>query len=366
VRRIGLTVIGIYLSLAFHLPAASGYLLPAQTVNSALVQSSPPEVLIYYSNATAPDAREQNDYRQIVQWLYDSEEPRLIEIAKEFEFDLSHFPLMVDRDLRAIEGSLSQASGTLAGVIVASNPLAREGKLKVWRYPENKFREIPLQLPRSTDAVTQSNPLASRTALETVLSRAKLVFDPQVYPFILVTKSHGTADLLMTPRLVTPAVLGKDQVLALARGEAPLDHPRPGVSKSDFIEILNDLNKSPPMRFSLIFLESCESGSELLELPNLPNNIGTIIATDDTGAQSNTISYDVLLTQINHAPKTSASRQFLDYLNQRAKILNPYPVWGRFRFHLARFVQARGLYFVPLLLFVVYFAWNRSRRLSSG
>ena len=337
------------------------YLRPPQIVNSALLSNHRPEVLIYYSNATAPDSREQDDYKQIIYWLYDSEEPRLLEIAREFEIDLTHFPLMVERDIRALENDLPATYSSLAGVVIATNPLARKGRIRVWRYPGREFGDVPIALPSANDPVVQSNPLSSPSTFEAILDQAKTLFDPSKYAFILVTKSHGTADLLMTPRLVTPANVGRKQILALARGEASLERPRPGISKADFVRVLQRLQSTPSMAFSLIFLESCDSGSELLDLPGLPINVGAIVATDDTGAKSYTISYEILLDRIKADAGSSPSTVFLRYLEERAQVINPYPTWNPIRVHLLDFVESRGLYLLPLLLFLAYFLWDVSR-----
>jgi len=62
-----------------------------------------------------------------------------------------------------------------------------------------------------------------------------------------------------------------------------------GITKAEFLDVLPQIDRSGKMDFSLIFLESCDSGSRLLDSQTFPN-IGTIIATDDTSAQSNTFS----------------------------------------------------------------------------
>lgn len=347
---------------AFYPLKARSYLAPPLTVNPGLLAGAQP-VLIYYSNATAPDAREQEDYRKIISWLYDSGEASLIEIAQQFELDLTHFPLMVGRDLEAIENSPKSATGALAGIVVATNPLARDGKIEMWKYPAQSFERVKLRIEPPSNVIDRSNPLATRAGLEAVLNWTSERFDPKKYSFVLFTKSHGTEDLLFTPRLVTTADLGKDSILSIARGETSLGYKRPGISKSEFLRLIQNFGEKVGMKFSLIFLESCDSGSQLLGQGNLPSNIGAIIATDDTGAQAYTLSYVTLFRRLYSESRGQPATTIIwNYLNERVNTINPAPTYRRIKFHATHFLQARGIYFLPLI--VVAFFWFKSRKLT--
>jgi hypothetical protein len=341
----------------------AAYLNPPLVVNSAIRDSRAHEVLIYYSNGTAPDDRELEDYHSVIGWLYDSGDPKLAELAREFELDLTHFPLMVGRDLGAIEGSLSRADSSLYGIILATNPIAREKRVRVWKPTGKGFSNVPLAVRAGDSDVERSNPLATRVGLEAVLRAAGTIFDPKTYNFILVIKSHGTEQLLLTPRLVTPAALGREGILAIARGSATLGNVRPGVTKSDFTGILSDLDRNLGMRFSLIFLESCESGAQLQESGDLPSNIGTIVSTDETGAQSNTISYETYFDRLYGGLEKgqTPSSILLRYLEERRAVLNPHPTASRIKFHFLNFLGARGIYFIPLLLLLGFTFLQRVR-----
>jgi hypothetical protein len=360
-QQIGIIV---FVALLVWCADAFAYLVPAVTVSPALRTNHLPEVLIYYANATDPDDQEREDYRQIIEWLYDTEDPALIEIATQFESDLTHFPMMVDRDLRAMDDSLSNANGALAGIVVVTNPLARNQRARVWRYPQKTFETAPMPIAQEEGSL-RSNPLAAVSGLNAVLSLAANLFDPATHHYILITKSHGTDEFALTPRLVTPSSLGRERVLAIARDQATLDHPRPGVTKTQFAAALERFGRSAHMIFSFIFLESCDSSSGLT---TLPANVGTIVATDDSGAQSNTISYDRLFGEM-YSPglsqRDSPSDVLERYLARKMAVLNPHPTVSRLKAStIQAAVRLRLLFFLPLVLLLIGTAVRRVRGLK--
>jgi len=152
--------------------------------------------------------------------------------------------MMVSRDLEAIQNSFASATGALAGLVIATNPLARNGAIEFWEYPGKSLQRALLKIAPNSSEIERANPLATRAGLEGVLNWVGTRFDPRKHSFILFTKSHGTDDLLLTPRLVTRASVGRTRILSIARGETALGYSRPGVRKSEFLEIIGALGKA--------------------------------------------------------------------------------------------------------------------------
>ncbi|MFO7903039.1 MAG: hypothetical protein ACQESR_27055 [Planctomycetota bacterium] len=75
---------------------------------------------------------------------------------------------------------------------------------------------------RMTFVFLTSNPLARPEMFERALRQACRWFDPATHDFVLVTKSHGNAEMALTPRLVVRASeTTKEELLAVATGALP-------------------------------------------------------------------------------------------------------------------------------------------------
>ena len=325
-------------------------------MNPALETRSKPEVLLYYANETAPDKPGMDNYRQIIYWLYDSGEPDLLEIARQFEFDLTHFPLMVDRDLKAITSlpqTLQQAAG---GVIIATNRLAQHGKILVWRPKMSTFTETPISFPQSNNLLSGAL-LSERTALRAVLVKAQTLFPPSYYRYTLLLKSHGSDEFVLTPRMVIDAKnAGKETVLDIARGRKTPEKQRPGVTKEQFFSLLKEMDR---MEFPLVFLESCDSGSKTT---HIPHNIRTLFTTAETGGKSYTIDYELLFAQKS---TQSVSQLMRVYLTNKQKQLRPYPIVSTWYNRTVNAIISVGLYFVPLVIILLIALARRILRCQS-
>ena len=284
------------------------WLVSVAVVGSAVVvlrsyfQDERPEVLIYYSNETAPTPEEGENYRQMIAWL-NSGNIEHQKAAATLNRDLDVFHQEVDAELTAIGKHLS-TSRQGPNVVIFTNRLARSGSMLVSRVGESKFHSQSFTVDESDNYISQSNPLASPATFKQALQSVMEHFDPHKYRYVLITKSHGNQELAMTPRLVVRhEETDREEILGLFKGDLDEDELPEwtkvtlGTTKEDYFAVLSELGKSHGMQFSLVVMESCKSSpSETGGDYQLPSNVDHLLATLGLNCEYYSFDYGEVLT----------------------------------------------------------------------
>lgn len=322
---------------------------PAHLAETALSRAAKPEVVIYYSNETSPDQRESQNYETITHWLSSSGEAPALKVVGQLTRDLREFPMAVDQETDALTHS---RGADPRAVIIFTNRLVRSGKFLVKETGPAKDTAIPP--PKFISYILTSNPLASPETLQLALTETAKLFDPKLFDFVLITKSHGTSKLALTPRLAVRAEeTNQQQLLALLRDEngnhedVPWIRNRLGIPKEELFSILNNAGKKDGMFFRLVFLESCSSELSQSDTPQtaiqMPTNVASLVTTHGE-TPYRTVDYASLLKDPAHEAFSAKLEKQLSALSQESKTQRKGSSMWRFLYYLP--LAALGVYFL--------------------
>jgi len=252
------------------------------------------EVLIYYANENSPNEAEARNYATISDWLRSTENQKLRKLAESLDRDMRQFPAAVDAEIVVFRGSLPKWQG--GGGAVLTNRLVRSGKFLVWRPGQTGFEEVPIAVPATDHLVLAANPLSRPEVFALALREIGRQFDPARHEFVLVTKSHGSRKMALTPRLVVRAAdVSREELLAFAAGERPAGGPpswaeRVGIPRPQYFALLAEAG-TEGMRFPLVFTESCEGVLDQELKVQLPENVGRMYTTGHEEARYQNLDY---------------------------------------------------------------------------
>lgn len=257
------------------------------------------EVLIYYANETAPDVSEAENYATIMGWLRSSGDAGHRRVAEQLERDVGIFAKAVDVESAEIMlETLSLKSGP--EVVIFTNRLVRDGTCLIWKRGAERFETIAFVPPDTDHLVLKSNPLSDRDVFTRALALVAEQFPPPLHRFVLITKSHGSREKALTPRLAVRAEeTNREELLKVASPDTPDDElpswvGRLGVSKADYLTTLAEAGQQRDMRFSLVFLEACEAATEEVGPDRLPPNVDRLLLMRQNSNYINILWADVL------------------------------------------------------------------------
>lgn len=321
--------------------------------NADLGNSAKKTVLIYYANETAPDQAEAQNYERLIQWLESSPNPKVKHISESLKGDLDKFHKVVDFEIATITKHLKEhRSQPEMAIAVFTNRMTRKGKFELMRSGQNAPEQVAFTVPSLNGLIYKANPLSHPIVFQSALAAVSQQFSPQQHQFVLVTKSHGGAEFVISPRVVLDvsqveresllARLDRDvagmttqpgsgalkasksstsldtwkseTILDTWKSETILatdatvnaeplegDPPRIGVSKQSYVTALLQVMDATGMEFPLLFIEACRSQLEEVEIRELhggQKRIGRLYTSDLTGLHYTTVDYDRVFQRV--------------------------------------------------------------------
>ena len=227
-------------------------------------------VLVYLANETRPSPAGAHNLEVVSGWLRATGDASASEAAASLDRDRKQFPAAVDRDVAALREQ------SLAAAFVATNESVRRGAVWLRQRPGGGLdAELAFAAPMASgDPVVDDHPLAQRDVLRRVLAAVGANFPADRHHVVLVVKSHGVDDLVLTPRLtVRHASSSATEVLARVRGTSHPGRHLDGVCREDLFAELRDSG----MQVALLVLEVCGGGAGL-EIASLPANVRAVAA----------------------------------------------------------------------------------------
>lgn len=256
-------------------------LVPARPATSAVHRS---RILIYYANETTPEAATSDNDKLLLATLRKSHSPLGRAIAEDVVADTRLFPAAVEREVQNLTTSARRAHVDL---IVFTNELTLKGEYLVYRagLPHPRTLRLPA-MPPVKDSILATSPLARPEVFERALDTAVSLYPPDSVDAVLITVSHGTADMAMVPRVNTDLSVGTPAEL-IARLSA-VDSPIPtwaalqGTSKVEYWRRIANATIGRGVRLALVFRAACASGIwSWREFSEWPQNMDAIAHTEN-------------------------------------------------------------------------------------
>lgn len=253
--------------------AAASVFFSAETYPSKATLRPGDVAIFYYANDTLRTIESEPNYRRLFALLDKSNTETAIGLRRALKNDIDYFPNAIRREIAALEAFARSHDVPLA---IFTNGYARRG---VFLFADGARETRELAFPATLsgqDPVFRSAPLALasnfKVALETVGSMTPFVGRS----LILVTKSHGTNDLAMMPRVsVDYTKVAEADFLRQLSTDASADTPpwaiMQGITKRDYWRAIEAASSEKDLEIAVVFRDACASGlsgfGELVEYP---------------------------------------------------------------------------------------------------
>lgn len=311
------------------------------------------EVFIYYANENAPDEREAANYQTITGWLRSEGVAELDELADSLERDTSGFPAAVDEDIRVLQRRVSQSAQAPAAVVF-TNRGVRAGKYWIVFPGKADIEEAPIEPPQYEHLVLASNPLTTAESLARCLREVGRRFPAKQHQFVLFTKSHGTEELAMTPRLVVRADdVDRDELIRFAlaaEGQQPTPAwaKRLGITREEYFAVLDDAGREMGMQFPLVSVVSCKGVLDQDLKIRLPANVHRFYATGNEQTKYRNLDFEAIFDRCQQGVSLADAME--EQLAKKFPGIKHSSFWHRWRF---------VLYTAPFLAWVIWMIVRR-------
>ncbi|MFO0888179.1 MAG: hypothetical protein U0790_03420 [Isosphaeraceae bacterium] len=289
------------------------------------------QVIVYYANETSLGLRRLRRVERRIERLRDCGEDAARAAADRVSADIETFPRTTYQQVVELQRVVRDhgIEAGLAGAVFLDNETARCGwfEAQAAGYPP---RKEPYRNLSACHRLLEDSPLSSPSALEAAFDVVSGLYSPADHEFLLVTRSHGTDVMAITPALpeatldlaiasypetkrsLEPSVEANPQDASdfgaaglgmfdlgagaglgvfygiggkgLLLGTPELaEKEGVGITKQDYLDILEDSGIRLGMRFGLVFMDSC--GSEIpRELAReVPENLAVLYGSTRDG-----------------------------------------------------------------------------------
>jgi hypothetical protein len=342
-----------------------GGLFAARASDGPSTQSGRHQLLVYYADETTAQAAQSENYAALLTILRGSSSPLAATLLAGIISDAEKFPLLVRRDIDALE---LQAKRLGFDVAIFTNALAFEGHY-LWYRAETgtaETRALPA-IPPTSSTILATSPISRPESLHAALFSVSALYPTNSLDIVLIINGHGGSDMALIPRvnadLSQPgaAAAMREMLASGDEGAAPAWAIPQGISKLAYWQILDDASSTFGVRFPLVFREACFSGlRSWTEFFAVPRSVGLI--ADSGGEDLNSWDFD-------YAQMLGTVSPGSDWIASLAAALEPHGIhintrstaWiGVLLITLQRIPIAA--FFAPLVLWLAWYAVATFRR----
>lgn len=336
IQPLRLLAVGACLLFAQFLPSASGS-----------------ELLVYYANETCLEGDAAENHRQFEQWLAALPTEKATNALKHLRRDREEFPAVVARETIAL-------ASAPVHVVVFQNALACQGVFleRTSGATSGFVRAAFPELLTSSDPVYRANPLSCAAGLDAALRAVhRLAQQRGIERLGFIIKSHGSAEMALTPRLTLwhTEVRAEELSSLLDRSTPDPGIAKRGVSGTELTERLNAFQKVWGRPVQFVFVETCRANAPALRL-GLDRGFQRIFAGASQKMDYHTLDYPAMLAAIAAAGSDDFLAGFARELKRHPRLIEhrliPWP----------QRLAANWVYFVPLALVLAWCAAVRLKR----
>jgi hypothetical protein len=276
----------------------------ARASDNPLSQSPRHQLLVYYADETAAQAAQSENYAALLTVLRGSSNPLAATVAAGIITDAEKFPLLVRRDVDALELQAKRLGFDLA---IFTNALAFEGQYLLFRAETGAAEtQVLPAIPPTSSTILATSPLSRPEYLHAALFSVSALYPTNSLDIVLIINGHGGSDMALIPRVnadlsQTGAAAAMREMLASDDNGAPPAWAMPqGISKLAYWQILEDSSSTFGARFPLVFREACFSGlRSWSEFFAIPRSVGLIADSGREDLNSWDFDYAQLLGNVS-------------------------------------------------------------------
>jgi hypothetical protein len=260
------------------------------------------QALIYYGNETSQQAAQSANYATLLSILRNSTSATAATLARNILSDATESSAVVRRDADAL---LAAARRLKFDLVVFTNDLALKGQFWSYRSATDALetRTLP-PIPQAASNVLATSPLSRPEVLRMAVLETGSLYPADSVDAVLIVNSHGSDEMLLMPR-VSADLSAAGSAEAFARQLQSDDEPSgpppewatlKGTDKLAFWHTVAQAGAAHGMRFPLIFLETCESGTATWsQWRAIPASVGRIAHTGGGSVYPAKLDYAALL-----------------------------------------------------------------------
>jgi hypothetical protein len=356
-----------------HRPGLIGFAALAATLYFACLGSAAEiqprhQLLVYYGNETPRAASESPNYTALLSILRQSPTALAATLLKGIEDDARNFPEVVQRDVDAL---LATASRLRISLAVFTNAMAlQQGYLFYSAIEGRTEKRVLSAYSESKDPILATSPLSRPDVFARALADASALFPPDSVDMVLITNSHGSANMALMPRVnvdvsrTTPQELLARLASVDDEQDAPAWAVQKGTDKAEYWRAVAAVSATRGVRFPLIFREACDSGlANWAEFFALPPSVARIAHSAGANLAPRDIDYATIFAP-SERPTQWISQLELGLQHRGVRVHSRFTIW------IWPLLESLGsipmmIYFVPLAGWLCWFgvvAWRRYSR----
>jgi hypothetical protein len=312
-------------------------------------------VVLYYANETSLAASNSPNYKAILGALRRANNAAGATIARTIESDSAVFRSVVIKD----EADLFHAAKDVGfDLAFFDNSKTLEGYyLSYMRHTGAVEKRQLATLPPAQNAILEMSPLSRPEALSAAIAGVAALYPEKALDIVLITFTHGSADMAIIPRVSTnlTAPDAQREFLQQLSGSGQVHAPAwaavQGISKREYWRVIAEASARWGVMFPVVFRQSCASGVDSWsEYRALPSSVGYVAHSGTQNMKLRQIDYRAVFSRFN--PSGSWLEAFKSRIRQSGvQVQSKQSIWiGPAMISIA---SVNPLYFfVPLMIWL--------------